>query len=461
MVMMKILDTRNTPPEKLERVLLGKHAEPELARIEASVREIVEEVRRKGDRAVARFTRKFDGVALRPEQFKVGQSEIRSAHGKLAPESLRALRRAYGKITAFHKKHLRRSWLDRSSDGSALGQNITPIERVGVYCRSWLDRSSDGSALGQNITPIERVGVYCPGGKAFYPSSVLMNIAPAKVAGCKEIIMVSPPSCGGTIHPGLLAAADIAGATHVYRIGGAQAVAALAYGTKVVPGVDKIVGPGNIYVAIAKRLVTGKVAIDMEAGPSEIMILADSSADPALIAADMLSQAEHDEMAVAILVSASGKLVRDVMEEIRLQARRLDRTQIVRASLRRNGLAIVARSMNEAAELANRRAPEHLELIVKNPERLLEKIENAGVVFLGGQTPNSVGDYMAGPNHVLPTGGRARFASPLTAEDFRKVTNIIGYSAKRLKAEADDIIAIAELEGLTAHAEAVRVRLKK
>jgi len=431
---MKILDTRNTPPEKLERILLGKHAEPELARIEASVREIVEEVRRKGDRAVARFTRKFDGVALRPEQFKVGQSEIRSAHGKLAPESLRALRRAYGKITAFHKKHLRRSWLDRSSDGSALGQNITPIERVGVYC---------------------------PGGKAFYPSSVLMNIAPAKVAGCKEIIMVSPPSCGGTIHPGLLAAADIAGATHVYRIGGAQAVAALAYGTKVVPGVDKIVGPGNIYVAIAKRLVTGKVAIDMEAGPSEIMILADSSADPALIAADMLSQAEHDEMAVAILVSASRKLVRDVMEEIKLQARRLDRTQIVRASLRRNGLAIVARSMNEAAELANRRAPEHLELIVKNPERLLEKIENAGVVFLGGQTPNSVGDYMAGPNHVLPTGGRARFASPLTAEDFRKVTNIIGYSAKRLKAEADDIIAIAELEGLTAHAEAVRVRLKK
>jgi len=434
MVMMKILDTRNTPPEKLERVLLGKHAEPELARIEASVREIVEEVRRKGDRAVARFTRKFDGVALRPEQFKVGQSEIRSAHGKLAPESLRALRRAYGKITAFHKKHLRRSWLDRSSDGSALGQNITPIERVGVYC---------------------------PGGKAFYPSSVLMNIAPAKVAGCKEIIMVSPPSCGGTIHPGLLAAADIAGATHVYRIGGAQAVAALAYGTKVVPGVDKIVGPGNVYVAIAKRLVTGKVAIDMEAGPSEIMILADSSADPALIAADMLSQAEHDEMAVAILVSASGKLVRDVMEEIRLQARRLDRTRIVRASLRRNGLAIVARSMNEAAELANRRAPEHLELIVRNPERLLEKIKNAGVVFLGGQTPNSVGDYMAGPNHVLPTGGRARFASPLTAEDFRKVTNIIGYSAKRLKAEADDIIAIAELEGLTAHAEAVRVRLKK
>ncbi len=434
MVMMKILDTRNTPPEKLERILLGKHAEPELARIEASVREIVDEVRRKGDRAVARFTRKFDGVALRPEQFKVGQSEIRSAYGKLAPESLRALRRAYGKITSFHKKHLRRSWLDRSSDGSALGQNITPIERVGVYC---------------------------PGGKAFYPSSVLMNIAPAKVAGCKEIIMVSPPSCGGTIHPGLLAAADIAGATHVYRIGGAQAVAALAYGTKVVPRVDKIVGPGNIYVAIAKRLVTGKVAIDMEAGPSEIMILADSSADPALIAADMLSQAEHDEMAVAILVSTSGKLVRDVMEEIKLQARRLDRTQIVRASLRRNGLAIVARSMNEAAELANRRAPEHLELIVKNPERLLEKIENAGVVFLGGQTPNSVGDYMAGPNHVLPTGGRARFASPLTAEDFRKVTNIIGYSAKRLKAEADDIIAIAELEGLTAHAEAVRVRLKK
>jgi len=432
--MIKILETRSTPPDKLDKILLGKRSEPELARIEESVREIVEKVRREGDRAVARFTKQFDGVALRPDQFKVGQSDIRSAPGKLTPESLRALRRAHEKIIAFHRKHLRKSWLDKSSDGSALGQKLTPIERVGVYC---------------------------PGGKAFYPSSVLMNIAPARVAGCKEIIMVSPPSSGGEIHPGLLAAASIAGATQVYRIGGAQAVAALAFGTKAVPKVDKIVGPGNIYVATAKRLVTGAVAIDMEAGPSEIMIIADSTADPRHVAADILSQAEHDEMAVSILVTTSRALAREVVEEVKRQTRRLDRARIVRASLRRSGIAIVAKSLSEAAEIANRRAPEHLELIVKNPERLLEKIVNAGVVFLGGQTPNSVGDYMAGPNHVLPTGGRARFASPLTAEDFRKVTNIVGYSSKKLRAEADDIIAIAELEGLTAHAEAVRVRLRK
>jgi len=432
--MMRVLETRYMPAAKLEEILLGKEDEPELERIEASVRDIVDQVRREGDAAVARLTREFDGVSLDPEQFEVGRDEIRSAHAKLAPESVRALRRAHKNIIAFHKKHLRKSWLDKTADGSALGQKLTPIERVGVYC---------------------------PGGKAFYPSSVLMNIAPAKVAGCKEIIMVSPPSSGGTIHPGLLAAADMAGATRVYRIGGAQAVAALAYGTETVPSVDKITGPGNIYVAIAKRLVTGRVAIDMEAGPSEILIIADSSADPTLVAADILSQAEHDEMARSILVTTSRKLARRVAEELERRIRRLDREEIIRESLRRNGLTIIAKSLGETAGLANLRAPEHLELIVKNPERLLEKIEHAGVVFLGPQTPNSVGDYMAGANHILPTGGRARFASPLTAEDFRKVTNIVKYSSKRLKKEADDIIAIAELEGLTAHAEAVRVRTKK
>ena len=303
--------------------------------------------------------------------------------------------------------------------------------------------------------------MYCPGGKAFYPSSVLMNIAPAKVAGCSEIIMVSPPSSGGTIHPGLLAAADIAGATRIFRVGGAQAIAALAYGTATIPKVDKIVGPGNIYVAVAKRLVSGAAAIDMEAGPSEIMILADSSADPRLVAADILSQAEHDEMAVSILVTTSPKLAREVLREIEAQAKRMERRRIIRASLRRNGLAVIAKSMSEAVELVNMRAPEHLELLVKRPENLLGKIRHAGVVFLGGHTPNAVGDYMAGPNHVLPTGGRARFSSPLTAEDFRKVTNIIKYSSEKLEAEADDIIAIAELEGLTAHANAVRVRTEK
>jgi histidinol dehydrogenase len=273
--------------------------------------------------------------------------------------------------------------------------------------------------------------------------------------------MVSPPTSDGSIHPGILAAADIAGATQVYRVGGAQAVAALAYGTQTIPAVDKITGPGNIYVALAKRLVTGRVAIDMEAGPSEILIIADSTADPKLVAADILSQAEHDEMARSILVTTSRKLAREVVEQIEIQTRELEREEIIRESLRRAGLVIIAKSLGEAAALSNLRAPEHLELIVKDPERLLEKISNAGVVFLGAQTPNAVGDYMAGANHILPTGGQARFASPLTAEDFRKVTNVVKYSAKRLKAEADDIIEIAELEGFTAHAEAVRVRKEK
>lgn len=432
--MMKVIETRSIPPEKLKRILLGKHSGPQLSRIETAVGKIVESVRRDGDRAVTRFTRKFDGASLRPARFRVGKDEVRSSYGKLSRESLRALRRAHKNITAFHKRRLRRDWLSRRPDGSALGQKLTPIERVGVYC---------------------------PGGKAFYPSSVLMNIAPAKVAGCSEIIMVSPPSSGGTIHPGLLAAADIAGATRIFRVGGAQAIAALAYGTATIPKVDKIVGPGNIYVAVAKRLVSGAAAIDMEAGPSEIMILADSSADPRLVAADILSQAEHDEMAVSILVTTSPKLARETLREIEAQAKRMERRRIIRASLGRNGLAVIAKSMSEAVELVNMRAPEHLELLVKRPEKLLEMIRHAGVVFLGGHTPNAVGDYMAGPNHVLPTGGRARFSSPLTAEDFRKVTNIIKYSSEKLEAEADDIIAIAELEGLTAHANAVRVRTEK
>lgn len=419
---------------QVTRLLLGEHAEQELSRIEESVHAIVNSVRVEGDRAVARFTRKFDGVTLRPQEFRVPGSEVRAAYDKLSTPSLRALHRAHKKIVAFHKKHLRTDWVSHSPDGTVLGQQLTPIERVGVYC---------------------------PGGKAFYPSSVLMNIVPARVAGCREIVMVSPPSSEGSIHPGLLVAADIAGATSIYRIGGAQAVAALAYGTKTIPQVDKIIGPGNIYVSIAKRLVTGRVAIDMEAGPSEVMILADSTADPRLVAADMLSQAEHEEMAVAILVTTSRRLVRNVLEELQHQMLQSDRKRFIRESLKRNSLAIVTRSMKEAIELVNLRAPEHLEIMTNKPKRLLKEIKNAGVIFLGGETPNAVGDYMAGPNHVLPTGGRARFSSPLSAEDFRKVTNIVRYTQKRLKSEANDIIAIAELEGLTAHANAIRVRLKK
>ncbi len=431
---MKILETRHTSPAKVNRLLLGEHVEQELSRIEESVRAIVDSVRMEGDRALARFTEKFDGVTLRPQEFRVPGNEVRAANDKLLAPSLHALHKAHKKIVAFHEKHLRTSWLSRNPDGTVLGQQLTPIDRVGVYC---------------------------PGGKAFYPSSVLMNIVPARVAGCRQIVMVSPPSSEGSIHPGLLAAANIAGATHIYRVGGAQAIAALAYGTGTVPKVDKIVGPGNIYVTIAKRLVTGRVAIDMEAGPSEVMIIADSSADPCIVAADILSQAEHDEMAVAILVTTSRAVVDRVLGEIKRQTRQLERRRIIRQSLRRNGLALVTRSMKEAIELVNLRAPEHLEIIARKPERLLKNIRNAGVIFLGGQTPNAVGDYIAGPNHVLPTGGRARFSSPLSAEDFRKVTNVVRYTQKQLKSEARDIIAIAELEGLTAHANAIRVRLKK
>jgi len=431
---MRVVETKRSQPRELDRLLFGRLAEQESSRIEESVRAILVAVRREGDPAVVRLTEKFDRVKLRRQEFRIDERQIRSAYNELSPQIIRALRRAHRKIEDFHKRHLRRSWMEKTAGGSLLGQKLSAIERVGVYC---------------------------PGGKALYPSSVLMNIVPAKVAGCSDIIMVSPPSFGGTIHPGLLAAADIAGATQVYRIGGAQAIAALAYGTATVPKVDKIVGPGNIYVTLAKRLVAGRVAIDMEAGPSEIMILADSSADARLVAADMLSQAEHDEMASALLISTSARLVRTAMKEIDLQTQHLARRRIIRASLARNGLAVVVRSIDEAVEIVNRRAPEHLELLVRNPERLLKKILHAGVVFLGEQTPNAVGDYFAGPNHVLPTGGKARFSSPLSAEDFVKATNVVKYSRKQLKAEAEDIIAIAELEGLTAHANAVRIRLEK
>ncbi|MBI4833139.1 MAG: histidinol dehydrogenase [Candidatus Lindowbacteria bacterium] len=432
---MRTIETTKTSSSRLDELLFGKRSEGQLSKIEDSVRSIVNAVRREGDRAVARLTKKYDLVVLRPADFEISATAIRSAHKSLPANSLRALQKAHTRIVAFHRKRLRKSWLSRSANGAFLGQKLSPIERVGVYC---------------------------PGGKAFYPSSVLMNIAPAKVAGCREIIMVSPPSGpGGTIHPALLAAARIAGATRVFRIGGAQAVAALAYGTKTIPKVDKIVGPGNIYVTLAKRLVTNEVAIDMEAGPSEIVILADSTASARLVAADLLSQAEHDEMAASILVTTSRELVSETLREIESQSKTLERRGIICESLNRNGLAIVARNMQEAIDIVNRRAPEHLELLVRDPHDMLRKIRNAGVVFLGKQTPNAVGDYLAGPNHVLPTGGRARFSSPLTAEDFRKVTNVVGYSNKKLRLDAENIIAIAELEGFTAHANAIKVRLEK
>jgi histidinol dehydrogenase len=322
-------------------------------------------------------------------------------------------------------------------------------------------KAAEGVTLEERVTPIERVGVYVPGGKAFYPSTVLMTVVPAQVAGCREIIVVSPPSFGGTIHPAILAAASLAGATRVFRIGGAQAVAALAYGTKTVPAVDKIVGPGNVYVTVAKRLVAQTVEIDKEAGPSEIVIIADKSADPRWAAADMLSQAEHEEEAVAVLLTDSERLARTVADELEKQLDTLPRKRFAKQALKKRGWIVVVSNLQEAARLSNMRAPEHLSLMVKKPRQLLKLITNAGAIFLGPYSPVAVGDYIAGPSHVLPTGGAARFASALTVNDFLKRSTVIGYTKKRLAKEAADIIKLAEAEGFDAHAESVRLRLKR
>jgi len=315
--------------------------------------------------------------------------------------------------------------------------------------------------LGQRVTPIESAGVYVPGGKAFYPSSVLMNIVPARVAGVKEIIMVSPPTCNGDIHPGVLAAARIAGATRVFRVGGAQAVAALAYGTETIPAVCKITGPGNFYVTAAKALVRQAVEIDSEAGPSEVVVIADAEADPRFVAYELLAQAEHDEEAMPVLITTSAALADAVTAYLDEQAPGLNRAAIVRQSLESCGAIIVARSMDEAVDLTNLIAPEHLSIQVKIPTRVASKITNAGAIMLGPMTPVAVGDYYAGPNHILPTMRRARFSSPLTAEDFRKVTSVLYYSRQRLREQAEDIIELATLEGLQAHARSVAVRVQE
>ena len=395
------------------------------------MRDIVDAVRTRGDEAVAEFTVRFDGVTLRPDQFEVSRGEIDRAAAQVDPGLLAILERAHENIRAYHAKHLRQSWEETAEDGTVLGQRITPIERVGVYV---------------------------PGGKAFYPSSVLMNIVPASVAGVQEIVMVSPPSYEGSIHPVVLAAARIAGATRVFRVGGAQAIAALAYGTERIPAVLKITGPGNTYVALAKRLVRGICDIDTEAGPSEVVVIADANANPEFVAAELLAQAEHDEEARAILLTPSRDLAERVKQAIERQRAHLSRKDIIDKSLAGQGVIILTRDLDEAARLANLIAPEHLSIQTDDPRAVFDQVQNAGAAMLGGMTSVAVGDYYAGPNHILPTGRRARFASPLTAEDFRKVTSIISYSAARLRKDADDIRLFAEAEQLTAHARAVEIR---
>lgn len=398
---------------------------------ENAVKGIIAAVRAEGDKALYRFARQFDGVEL--DSLEVTSDELGTAKDRVSPEYAAMLERAAENIREFHKMQLR--------DGFTL-------ERA------------DGTVLGQRITPVERAGIYVPGGTASYPSTVLMNAIPAAVAGVKEIIMVTPPDKTGGIKKEVLAAAAVAGVTRVFKIGGAGAIAALAFGTESVPRVDKITGPGNIYVALAKKLVFGAVGVDMIAGPSEILIVADCTADADTVAADMLSQAEHDRLASAVLVTDNGALAKKVAECIERQLAELPRKEIARASIDNCGKIIVTDSIESAVEVSNRIAPEHLELCVANPDELFEKVTNAGSVFLGHNTPEAAGDYYAGANHTLPTSGSARFSSALSVDDFVRKTQFIKYSSEGINAAINDIVTFAESEGLSAHARSAARRRK-
>lgn len=401
---------------------------------EAVVAEIVERVRTEGDQAVFEYTRKFDRFELNEDNIQVTREEIREAYASLDPALIEVYKRSAANIRSFHEKQLRNTWLDTRPDGSILGQRITPIARAGVYV---------------------------PGGKAAYPSSVLMNIIPARTAGVKEIIMTTPCGSDGRVNPGTLAAADIAGADKIYKIGGAQAVAAMAFGTASVPRVDKITGPGNIFVALAKKAVYGHVSIDSVAGPSEILVLADESANPRYVAADLLSQAEHDELASAILITTSPRLAEQVSAEADAFLQTLSRKEIISKSLENYGYILVAENMSDAIDAANEIASEHLEILTKDPFEVMTKIQNAGAIFLGEYSSEPLGDYFAGPNHILPTNGTAKFFSPLSVDDFIKKTSIISYSAEALEKVHEDIEAFAESEGLTAHANSIKVRFER
>jgi len=396
---------------------------------EQAVREIIAEVRSGGDAALKRLTKKFDGH----ENLMVDPAEISSASGKIDPEVWKALQRAHDRIERFHRHQVSKSWQTTESSGEILGQLVRPLERVGIYV---------------------------PGGKALYPSSVLMNAIPARVAGVSEIIMVSPAAPGG-LHPLVLAAADLCGIRKIFQIGGAQAVAALAYGTESVPRVDKITGPGNIYVALAKKLVYGDVDIDMVAGPSEILIVSDGSGDPAWVAADLLSQAEHDEMASSMLVTTDEGFAARVFDELQARLVQLPRVTIARKSLEDHGAIIVVPDLDTAVDLANQMAPEHLELFVEQPWDLVDGIRHAGAVFMGYHTPEPLGDYLAGPNHVLPTGGSARFYSALSVDDFIKKISVLCFTPDALDSLGDDVVRLASCENLDAHAGSVAVRLNR
>ncbi len=421
--------TKESKKNLLEDLL--KRSPNNYGEYEDTVADIVKQVKEEGDKALFAFTSKFDRCDLNKDNVTVTRAEIDEAYEKLDKEFVKVMKRSAANIRAFHEKQLRNSWIDTKADGSILGQRITALEKAGVYV---------------------------PGGKAAYPSSVLMNIIPAKVAGVEKIIMMTPPDSEGKINPGTLVAADIAGADVIYKAGGAQAVAAMAFGTESIPKVDKITGPGNIFVALAKKAVYGYVSIDSIAGPSEILVLADETANPRFVAADLLSQAEHDELASAILITTSSKLAKEVSEQTAQFAKELSRSDIINKSLENYGYILVTSSMEEAIEAANEIASEHLEILTQNPYETMTKIKNAGAVFLGEYSSEPLGDYFAGPNHVLPTNGTARFFSPLNVDDFLKKTSIISYSRDALLKVHEDIELFARNEGLTAHENSIKVR---
>ncbi len=431
--MIRRLDTRTAGVDGVVRALERPPAAVDPG-IQQQVAEILAAVREKGDAALVELTERFDGVRLEPAGLPVTEAEMDAAARQVAPETMAALAYAAGRIEAFHRAAMPRSW-------------------------SMTDAA--GSRLGQDVRPLDRVGIYVPGGRAAYPSTVLMTAVPARVAGVREIVLVSPPGRDGALSPVVLAAARLAGVTEAYRVGGAQAVAALAYGTATVRRVDKIVGPGNVYVTLAKARVFGEVGIDMLAGPSEVLVIADEGADPTLAAADLLAQAEHDPMARAVLVTPSERLADRVVAETQRQLGDLPRREIAAAALAANGAVVLVAGLGEAVELANRLAPEHLELLVADPEALLPRVRHAGAVFLGAATPEVVGDYVAGPDHVLPTAGTARFSSALSTEDFVTRLSVIRYSAEGLEEAWPHLAELARVEGLAGHATAASVRMKR
>ena len=423
---------KNTKMSLLEDLL--KRSPNNYGKYEQGVAEILDHVRNEKDAAVFAYTEKFDGAKIDASNIKVTEEEIKEAYEVVGEELTGIIRKALFNIRDYHERQRQNSWFESKPNGTMLGQKVTPLQRVGVYV---------------------------PGGKAAYPSSVLMNIAPAKAAGVDEIVMVTPPGKDGKVTPTTLVAAHEAGADIVYKVGGAQAIAALAYGTESIPKVDKIVGPGNIYVALAKRAVYGHVSIDAIAGPSEILVIADETANPRYVAADLLSQAEHDELASAILVTTSQELAEKVSEEVDGFLNKLSSSEIIRKSLDNYGYILVADTMEEVIDIANEIASEHLEIQTKNPYDIMTRIRNAGAIFIGEYSSEPLGDYFAGPNHVLPTNGTAKFFSPLSVDDFIKKSSIIAYSQEALGAIHTYIEKFAEAEHLTAHANSIKVRFEK